>query len=216
MAKSDEEPVETDDAVLLDRWRAGESAAGQRLFGRHFTRVERFFLNKVPTDQVADLVQETFVVCVEGRDRIRDGGRFRAYLLGVAHHVLCGYLRRKYASAKANIDVLEQSAAELSGGPSGVLARHEEQQILLEALRSLSIRYQVVLELHYWEDMRTEGIAEVMGVPPSTARTWLRRARIDLEAAIDKVSSSREAFHSTMTRLDDWAANCLQAAVSKP
>ncbi|MFV8756478.1 RNA polymerase sigma factor [Nannocystaceae bacterium ST9] len=214
MANFEDPPVELDDAALLERWRAKDMAAGQQLFARHFSRVERYFINKVSTEHVADLVQETFVACVEARDRILEGARFRSYLLGVAHNVLCGHLRRKYANA--TVDVLDQSIAELSGSPSSVLARHEEQQILLEALRSLSIRYQAVLELYYWEDMRTDGIAEVMGVPPATARTWLSRARQDLEAALGKFSRSREALESTMTRLDDWASSCLREAARPP
>lgn len=107
---SSAEPSDTD---LLTRWRGGESAAGERLFSRHFTRVERFFVNKVDPHHVADLVQETFVACVEGRDRIRDGTRFRGYLLGAAHNVLCGFLRRKYS---APVDELEHSIASLSVG----------------------------------------------------------------------------------------------------
>lgn len=200
-------PPNDDDATLLARWRAGEVVAGQQLFGRHFARVERFFINKVVSEHVGDLVQETFVACVEARDRIVEGKHFKAYLLGVAHHVLCGFLRRKYAASET--DVLEQSIVELGvGSPSSVLARYEEQKLLLEALRLLPIRYQTVLELFYWEGMRSDDIAEVLGVPPATARTWLRRARQDLEAALGKVSRSREALHSTLTRLDDWAASC--------
>jgi len=56
--------------------------------------------------------------------------------------------------------------------------------------------------------MRTDDVAEVMGVKPTTARTWLRRARQDLEAALGTVSRSRDLLHSTLTRLDDWAASC--------
>lgn len=199
---SSAEPSDTD---LLMRWRGGESAAGERLFARHFARVERFFVNKVDPDHVADLVQETFVACVEGRDRIRDGGRFRSYLLGIAHNVLRGFLRRKYS---ASIDSLDHSIASLSQSPSSVLAKQDDQRLLLEALRSLPVRYQVVLELHYWEDLGTADIAEVLAVPQGTARSRLRRAREALEAALARLSRARDKLESTLTRLDDWAAAC--------
>lgn len=204
-----------DDGALLVRWREGDPVAGQQLFGRHFARVERFFVNKVVAEHVGDLVQETFVACVEARDRINEGKHFKAYLLGVAHHVLCAHLRRKYAGNET--DVLEQSALGHAGGsPSSVMARHEEQQLLLEALRLLPLRYQTVLELFYWEGMRSDDIAAVMGVPAATARTWLRRARHELEAALGKVSRSRDALHSTLTRLDDWAASCGREVSANP
>ena len=41
---------------------------GEQLFVRHFDRIERFFLNKVG-DASADLIQRTFLACVEGRER---------------------------------------------------------------------------------------------------------------------------------------------------
>ncbi|MFV8755326.1 RNA polymerase sigma factor [Nannocystaceae bacterium ST9] len=198
--------TEQTDADLLARWRAGDAVGGERLFTRHFARVERFFLNKVGPEHVGDLVQETFIACVEGRDRIKEDTRFRAYLMGVAHNVLCGFLRRKYAGP--DVDVLEHSIAALSHSPSSILVKQEEQRMLLEALRALSVRYQVVLELYYWEGMQTDDIAEALQVPSSTARTWLRRARHELEAELGKLSRSREKLEATLTRLDDWAASC--------
>jgi len=52
-----------DDLVMLDRWRAGDSAAGNALFHRHFEAVYRFFERKTDGD-IDDLVQETFLACL--------------------------------------------------------------------------------------------------------------------------------------------------------
>jgi RNA polymerase sigma-70 factor (ECF subfamily) len=196
--------ADPNDAELLARWRTGESLAGERLFARHFDRVERFFLNKVEPEQVGDLVQETFVACVEGRERIQQGERFRGYLLGIANHVLHGYLRRKYNLAT---EPLDHSIAGLSRSPSSIIAKHDEQRLLLEGLRSLSVRYQVVLELYYWEELDTNEIAEVLAIPPGTSRTWLRRARIELEAALTRLGSQRQGPASS-SELDVWASEC--------
>jgi hypothetical protein len=108
--------------------------------------------------------------------------------MGVAHHVLCGFLRRKYA--RADIDLLEHSIASLSRSPSSVLAKHEDQRILLEALRALAVRYQVVLELYYWEGMQTDDIAETLS---ARARRHPRaeRQRVRGQAQADSSSPSR-------------------------
>ena len=66
-----------DDDDLLERWRAGDKRAGNALFERHFRSLVRFFRNKVSTG-IEDLVQETLLACVRGRDRLRDDGSFRA------------------------------------------------------------------------------------------------------------------------------------------
>src|SRR5262249_7225174 len=68
-------PVDPSDGELLERWRAGDTRSGEALFERYYDMVERFFLNKV-AGSVKDLVQETFMRCVESRERIKDNDRF--------------------------------------------------------------------------------------------------------------------------------------------
>jgi RNA polymerase sigma-70 factor (ECF subfamily) len=197
------------DADLLDAWRSGDAAAGEVLFLRHFAAVGRFFRNKVPADRVADLIQETFIAAVEGRDRIVDSGRFRAYLLSIAYHVFCKHLRDGYRrGAEANLDELSVDA--LDPSPSSLIAKSQEQRLLLEGLRAIAINYQVVLELHYWEGLTTTQIAEVLGIPRGTVRSRLQRARDALEAAMASIARSPELLESTLTRLEDWAKRCSQ------
>jgi len=207
--------AEPSDAALLDEWRGGALGAGERLFRRHYNAVERFFLNKVAAEHVGDLVQESFVACVEGRDRVSDGARFRGYLLTIAYRVFCRYLRGKYRS-EAVLDLDAISVAEVGASPSSVVARAREQRLLLEGLRLIPINYQVVLELHYWEHLTTTEIAQIIGVPPGTVRSRLQRARDALSAAMARVARSPDLLESTLTRLDDWARACGPELVGLP
>ncbi len=197
------------DADLLDAWRSGDAAAGEVLFVRNFAAVGRFFRNKVAPDRVADLIQETFIAAVEGRDRIVDSGRFRAYLLSIAYYVFCKYLRESYRRG-TNVDFDELSVDALDPTPSALIAKGQEQRLLLEGLRAIPINYQVVLELHYWEGMTTSQIAEVLEIPRGTVRSRLQRARDALEAAMASIGRSPEVLESTLTRLEDWAKRCSQ------
>ena len=83
-----------DDFELLDAWRSGDRAAGNTLFERHFDAVCRFFANKV-NDNVDDLIQKTFLGCIEGRDRFRKQSSFRTYLFAVAHNILRVHFRTR-------------------------------------------------------------------------------------------------------------------------
>ncbi|MBZ5713703.1 RNA polymerase sigma factor [Nannocystis pusilla] len=197
------------DAELLEAWRAGDSEAGEQLFARHYRLLKRYFRNKVGAEHIADLMQETFVASVASRERVTDASRFRAYLLRIAYHALCRHLRRR-ARDVAEADLDEVSVEELDPGAVSIIARTQEQRLLLEALRSIPVNYQVVLELHYWEDLKTARIAEVLGVPAATVRSRLQRARDALHAAMDRLARSRDVLESTLTRLEDWAARCGQ------
>ena len=193
-----------DDAALLERWRAGDQLAGEELFERYYEPVERFFLNKL-SDQVNDLVQETFIACPEGRDRLQDARKFRSYLFTVAHNVLYGFFRRKQASDGQQLDLEDQSVFDLAPGPSTIAVRNSEERLLLEGLRRIPLPYQVLLELFYWENMTSADIAEVLDLPAGTVRSRMRKARTLLERALARLETSPEKLHTTVSGLDDWA-----------
>ena len=195
------------DGDLLDAWRGGDADAGEILFVRHFAAIGRFFRNKVAGDRVADLIQETFTAVVEGRDRIADSSRFRAYLLSIAYYVFCKHLRESYRRGE-DLNLDERSIDALDPSPSVLIAKSQEQRLLLEGLRAIPVNYQVVLELHYWEGLTTVQIAEVLGIPNGTVRSRLQRARDALEAAMSSIARSPEVLESTLTRLEDWAKRC--------
>jgi len=200
------------DEELLEAWRAGDREAGNQLFARYFSAVYRFFRTKVDRG-VEDLVQRTFMACVEGRDRLR-GGLFRAYLFGAAHNLLRAHYRRERALAR-DVDVDERSLVDLGAGPSSVLARHDEQRLLLEALRRLSLADQTLIELYYWERLTGPELGAFLGVPENTARTRLRRARVRLEEEISRLHAAPERLRSTLDDLDKWAES-LRAQLASP
>jgi RNA polymerase sigma-70 factor, ECF subfamily len=193
------------DSELLERWRRGDPPAGEALFERYYDMVERF-LNKV-SNAVKDLVQETFLRCVAGRERIRDNGEFRLYMFGIAYNVLRTYLRDRYrVGQECNID--NTSIRDLMPGPGTLVAERREHRLLLEALRDIPVDDQVVLELHYWENLTTDEIAASLEIPVGTARGRLQRARAKLSEAMTRLAESPQELTSTVERLDDWAKEC--------
>lgn len=197
------------DVELLERWRAGEASAGERLFERYFDTVQGFFANKVDAD-VEDLVQETFLGCVRGRDAIRDDASFRIYLFQIARNNLYQYIRKKYRRGDV-VDFAEVSIADLGVSPSGHVGRVQDERLLLEALRHLPLDFQIALELYYFEQVRGSQLAEILGIPPGTVRSRIRRGLEHLRKILDRLTASPVQLQSTLTRLDDWAAEIRDA-----
>jgi RNA polymerase sigma-70 factor, ECF subfamily len=193
------------DAELLEAWRGGRQDAGQALFQRYYDSVYRFFRNKV-SDEIADLVQQTFMACVEGRDRVREMSSFRSYLFAVAHNILRTHLRASYRGQGIEFD--EIAVRDLSPGPSSLIVRRREHRLLLEALRSIPLAQQVLLELRYWEQLRTPEIAEILDIPDNTVRSRLHRAQEALKAAMERLARTPEELASTLSNLDDWVRQC--------
>lgn len=191
------------DLALLDAWRAGDKAAGDRLFVRHFPAVDRFLRNKVGADSIQDLTQRTFMVCIERPENFQRSSSFRTYLLGIAHNMLREHYRAKTKNRHQDIDAV--SVIDLGAGPGTLLGAREEQRLLLEALRSVPLESQVILELYFWEKLSGPQIAAILGVPEDTARSRLRRARLRVGEALKQLSGSRALLDSTLQNLESWA-----------
>lgn len=192
------------DVALLQAWRTGDLDAGADLFDRHSGAVARFFRNKLP-EQAEELMQETFLVLVQSRDRIREGITVRAFLLGIARNKLLKQLE-KMANNRV-VDHEADSVFDLAPGASTIIARKQEQRLLLEGLRRIPIEHQIALELFYWEGLSAAEIADVFGISHSAMRSRMSKARELLEAQMAKLAESSELLGSTVAGLDDWVAD---------
>jgi RNA polymerase sigma-70 factor (ECF subfamily) len=192
-----------DDNTLLGRWRDGDRAAGNELFRRQFDALYAFFRPKVG-DACDELIGTTLLKCVEHCDAFRGEAGFSAYLFAIARNELFAHWRKQ--GARGDVEGIERrSLADLGGSPVQRLLQREEERLLLEALRTIPVAQQIVLELYYWEGMRTPQLAVVLGVPQPTARGRLRSARHALEARLRALAGSRDRLRTTLDHLDRWA-----------
>ena len=180
------------DGELLAQWSAGSRAAGNELIERHFDTVHRFFRNKVGSD-LEDLMQQTFLACVEARARYQGQASFKTFLLAIARNQLFTHYSKRRREV---LDFTLTSVHDLGTSPTGVLAKREDEHLLSEALRRVPLDAQVVLELAYWEGLDGTEIAQVLEVPLNTAYSRLRRAKLALldrlrDLAPDRVDLDR-------------------------
>ena len=143
------------------------------------------------------------------RDATTSGRRpaFAAIFFGVAYNTLRSHFR-SIARQGGHLDFNETSVADVSPGPITIAVQRRESRILLEGLRRIPIEHQVLLELRYWEQLKTKEIAEILAVPHPTVRTRLRRAHELLEHAIAEVAETKDALASTLSDLEHWARQC--------
>lgn len=171
-----------EDLALLDLWITGDAAAGNQLFKRNFAVVYRFFEAKTE-GEIDDLVQETFLACLRGRDSFKRQSTFRTYLLAIARHTLFHYWRKRNTT-KPSVDFDEVSVASLSTSVGSRLTATQERAALLAALRDIPLDQQLLLELYYWEGLDREALGAVFDVEPATIGTRLFRARQALRGSL--------------------------------
>jgi RNA polymerase sigma factor (sigma-70 family) len=187
------------DVDLLEQWSAGSREAGNQLIERHFDVVYRFFRNKVGTE-IDDLVQQTFLGCLEARARYQGQATFKTFLLAIAHKQLYRHYDKQ---RRQTIDVAVASLHDLGTSPSGVVARREDHRLLVDALRRVPLEAQLVLELAFWEGLDGNEIAHVLEVPLNTAYTRLRRAKNALRVRLEQLCPDRAAVHKLIEKVDD-------------
>ncbi|MEZ4362969.1 MAG: RNA polymerase sigma factor [Kofleriaceae bacterium] len=192
-----------EDLALLDRWCAGDARAGNLLFKSYFPSVYRFFARKVD-GSVDDLTQETFLACVQKRESFQRQSTFRTYLFAIARHKLYDYWKQAAKRSMA-VDFEQSSVASLSTSIVSKLVRQDDRARLLEALRALPLEQQLLLELHYWEQLENDHLAEIFEVESPTIRSRLFRARHALREHLGAAAPQAGAEQLPDEALDAWA-----------
>lgn len=201
----------TRDEELLDAWSRGDTRAGNLLVQRHFDLVYRFLVARTG-ESAADLVQQTFLACVERRARVADVVSFKAFLLGIAREHMLSHLhgsahrKQVYEGMFRN----QTSSDRILPSPSYGAAVEEEQRMLSRAISRLPIDLQISLELYYWEEMSTAEIADVLVVPRGTIMNRLFRARQRIRKTLDELERDPTVTTSTLRGLDTWARSMRQ------
>jgi RNA polymerase sigma-70 factor (ECF subfamily) len=190
------------DAALLEAWRTGDRAAGERLMARHYEAVRRFF--EVKAGFVADdLTQRTFLACVQQTSAVREASSFKAYLFGIARRQYFDH-QRKSGRGDAALDRFG-AVDELPTSLSRRVARRQEQQLVMQAMAMLPDDLLLALQLYYWEDMPTAEIGIVLEIPQSTVTSRLARARTQLHEHLARIARRPAMRDASLVELDAWA-----------
>lgn len=183
------------DAQLLAGAIAGDAIAREALFARHYLPVLRFFqLNA--TWVAEDLTQRTFVACLEKLSTV-PADAFRPYLFGIARNQLRMYVR----AATTRMAHDEPDPEVKHTGVSTIVARSQQQRRLLVALGKVSEEQRIAITLHYWEDLDSTELGQVLGIPASTVRTRLMRARERIRAELEKQGESNPEVETALRTL---------------
>jgi RNA polymerase sigma-70 factor (ECF subfamily) len=157
----------TTDEKLVARTLAGDRNAFRVLVERHYTAVYRLCRSilRHPED-AEDATQEVFLRVHTALAQFQNRGAFGAWLRRLTvNHCLN---RTQSATAKVN-------------------ARSHSLELIRMELNQLPASQRAALSLRLLDGLSYEEIAELMGVPVNSVRSWLHRGRARLREALQEV-----------------------------
>jgi len=123
-----------------------------------------------------DLAQEVFCRAWQARQRYREEGHARSYLLRIADRLACDRIRRKKPEETLGHEGWQDKEPwSESGDPVTTAVQSEATQRLHAALAQLTPIQQRVLLLRYYGQLTFDEIAQTLGCPLNTALSHCRR-----------------------------------------
>jgi RNA polymerase sigma-70 factor (ECF subfamily) len=167
--------VSADDASLVRRCLRGDAEAIRLLVGRFQSEVFGLCVRLLHHRQDAeDVTQEVFLRifrALRGWDSSRP---LRPWVMGIAVNRCRTWLSQRSRRPEP-VDYLQDTVAGPAADDSAELL-HEIQA----ALADLRLEYRTVFILYHEQGQPYEDIAEALGRPVGTIKTWLHRARLEI------------------------------------
>lgn len=159
------------DSELLQRWAAGRTDAGSKLVERHYGAVRTYVRARFRQD-VDDLTQSTFLICLTNASQFRGDSELRTFLLGIAHRLILAAWRSRYKP--------ESSAPRRAPLVEDLPADNGDDLVLRDAMERLPPDLRTAIALSYWAGLTEDEIAQSVGCPRGTIASRLRRGKRQL------------------------------------
>ena len=186
-----------DEIELIDRARAGEAAAFERLAERHAASLWRSALVLGKDRHWAeDLAQETLVEAWRSLARFDGRCRFSTWLYGILRH---RFLKGRRRPDAAMVFDCNASAQESCGGQTveNSAETSEDARRVRRAVASLPKEHRAVVELRFFAGAKLEEIAAALDCPLGTVKSRLHHALEKLRQmnlAVNLFASSGEPW----------------------
>jgi RNA polymerase sigma-70 factor (ECF subfamily) len=177
-----------DDETLVASWfESRDESLFRELVERYQTRVLRLvssILGPFRGVDAEETAQDVFVRVYEKLAQFRGDAKFATWLYRVARGVAINRARR----ARVRLPHLGDDALrELVSRDDPQRRATDEQRdaLVAAAVESLPDAYRTIVYLHYWNDVPVSDIADMLGMPSGTIKSYLFRARERLSRTLE-------------------------------
>jgi RNA polymerase sigma-70 factor (ECF subfamily) len=168
----------------MGRYAAGEDAAFELVYDAVAPRLLPYLeRHSRSATSAEDLLQQTFEHIHRARGSFRRGARVLPWAFGVARHLLTDALRRRRLESRYFDEAGAILPALLEGAESMAVAK-QTAACLERALREMPESQRVAFELHRFEGLSMQEVAEVLGISATAVKLRAHRAYERLREAL--------------------------------
>jgi RNA polymerase sigma factor (sigma-70 family) len=147
----------------------------QELYEEHGGELLHYLGRRCPDGAAPDLLQEIFLQVVRHRTRLKEVTAPRAWLFGIARHILARHYREQLGVVSLHECWAENDAKD-TADPRLPLMRRSIEQLPRELRETLELRLE--------QEMSYEEISRVLRIPIGTVRSRLHAAVLRLRSAL--------------------------------
>ena len=176
--------------------RAGQEAAYRELIRRYERPLFTLLYRMVRDRELAeDLAQETFIKALNAIESYRPEYKFSSWIFKIANNAAIDHLRRRELDTLSlegsphaeTPEAVEATALQIGDRQESPLDAVEARELggqIEQAIAQLRPEYRSCILLRHVEGRAYEEIAEILGLPLGTVKTYIHRARNELRQAL--------------------------------
>jgi len=171
-----------DERGLLERIKAHDMDAFERLYRVYQPRLTRFLTNLLKRPQlVEEVLDDTMMVVWQTAGSFRGTSKLSTWIFAIAYRKA---LKARMRWPDPIEDQQQDNRVSNDPAPDAELQRGRVHEALVTAMETLSTEQRAVVDLTYFHELGYREIAEILSCPVDTVKTRMFHARRRLKQAL--------------------------------
>jgi len=166
---------------LITKIRSGDVSAFTKLVNQYSEQVLRLAYRIVSSREDAeDIAHKVFIKVYKGINQFRGDASFSSWLYTIVKNTCYSHLRKKrpeMVSLDEEADFINSISITYPENTHETIdTKVDFQMVVMECLKKLPPKYNIAIQLFFYQQLRYVEIAEILQIPLSTVKTHLHRA----------------------------------------
>lgn len=181
------------DAELVERAVQGDEKAFSTLVNRYLSLVYNYLYRMTQNHEVSEeMAQEAFVKAYRNLKSFDRNRSFKPWILRIASNAAISQMRKQSRVVSLNAmqedGAWDESQHQQAEDIVVQLERKLSSEEVMKALENLDEKYRQAILLRYQQELSYEEIADALGIPLNTVRTWIKRGMDKLRNEVKEMA----------------------------